>query len=96
MTAAVEPETGLWPHLATALRRILHVTEVSPDDDLLEMGLDSMMAVELAAALAAAASTSTRWSSSNTAASASSSPAWRNCPAAARSPEPPCPHPLPP
>ncbi|BDH49015.1 hypothetical protein MTP02_00260 [Streptomyces albus] len=51
MTAAVEPETGLWPHLAAALRKILHVTEVSPDDDLLEMGLDSMMAVELAAAL---------------------------------------------
>ncbi|MER7786640.1 aminotransferase class I/II-fold pyridoxal phosphate-dependent enzyme [Streptomyces sp. NPDC097640] len=47
----VTPESGLWPPLATAVQKILHVDDVTPEDDLLELGLDSMMAVELAAAL---------------------------------------------
>ncbi|OEJ94008.1 bifunctional SDR family oxidoreductase/pyridoxal phosphate-dependent aminotransferase family protein [Streptomyces thermolilacinus] len=50
---AVTPDAGLWPTLTLALRKVLHVDSVSPEDDLLELGLDSMMAVELAAALAA-------------------------------------------
>ncbi|RBM11808.1 bifunctional SDR family oxidoreductase/pyridoxal phosphate-dependent aminotransferase family protein [Streptomyces sp. PT12] len=50
MTAVI-PESGLWPQLTTAVRKIFYVDEVTPDDDLLEMGLDSMMAVELAASL---------------------------------------------
>ncbi|MEG8278951.1 aminotransferase class I/II-fold pyridoxal phosphate-dependent enzyme [Streptomyces sp. AHA2] len=48
---AVTPDAGLRPSLTLALSRILHVESVSADDDLLELGLDSMMAVELAAAL---------------------------------------------
>ncbi|WP_138903000.1 bifunctional SDR family oxidoreductase/pyridoxal phosphate-dependent aminotransferase family protein [Streptomyces albidochromogenes] len=50
---AVTPETGLWPPLAHALKKVLLVDDVSPQDDLLELGLDSMMAVELAASLSA-------------------------------------------
>ncbi|MGP3980118.1 aminotransferase class I/II-fold pyridoxal phosphate-dependent enzyme [Streptomyces sp. KR80] len=50
---AVTPESRLWPSLTTALKKILHVDDVSPEDDLLEMGLDSMMAVEMAASLSA-------------------------------------------
>ncbi|RSO10948.1 aminotransferase [Streptomyces sp. WAC 06783] len=50
---AVTPERGLWLSLTTALRKILHVDDVAPQDDLLELGLDSMMAVELAASLSA-------------------------------------------
>lgn len=50
---AVTPDAGLWPTLTLALRKVLHVDSVSAEDDLLELGLDSMMAVELAAALAA-------------------------------------------
>ncbi|MFI9123481.1 bifunctional SDR family oxidoreductase/pyridoxal phosphate-dependent aminotransferase family protein [Streptomyces bikiniensis] len=49
---AVTPDAGLWPSLTLALRKVLHVDSVSAEDDLLELGLDSMMAVELAAALA--------------------------------------------
>ncbi|MCX5205628.1 aminotransferase class I/II-fold pyridoxal phosphate-dependent enzyme [Streptomyces sp. NBC_00237] len=49
----VTPESGLWPSLSTALKKILHVDDVSPEDNLLEIGLDSMMAVELAASLSA-------------------------------------------
>ncbi|WP_344266002.1 SDR family NAD(P)-dependent oxidoreductase, partial [Streptomyces sodiiphilus] len=49
---AVTPESRLWPVLSTTLRRILQAGDVSPQDNLLEMGLDSMMAVEVAAALA--------------------------------------------
>lgn len=48
---AVTPEYGLWPSLTHALTNVLHLDRVSADDDLLELGLDSMMAVELAAAL---------------------------------------------
>ncbi|WP_255285918.1 phosphopantetheine-binding protein, partial [Streptomyces niveus] len=48
---AVTPESGLWPSLTQALTNVLHLDQVSADDDLLELGLDSMMAVELAAAL---------------------------------------------
>lgn len=48
---AVTPESGLWPSLTHALTNVLHLDRVSADDDLLELGLDSMMAVELAAAL---------------------------------------------
>lgn len=48
---AVTPERGLWLSLTTALTNVLHVDDVAPEDDLLELGLDSMMAVELAAAL---------------------------------------------
>ncbi|MGW7197569.1 bifunctional SDR family oxidoreductase/pyridoxal phosphate-dependent aminotransferase family protein [Streptomyces chryseus] len=48
---AVTPETGLWLPLAHALKKVLLVDDVSAQDDLLELGLDSMMAVELAASL---------------------------------------------
>lgn len=48
---AVTPERGLWLSLTTALTNVLHVDDVAPEDDLLELGLDSMMAVELAASL---------------------------------------------
>ncbi|MET9558501.1 aminotransferase class I/II-fold pyridoxal phosphate-dependent enzyme [Streptomyces sp. NPDC006645] len=48
---AVTQESGLWPSLTHALTNVLHLDRVSADDDLLELGLDSMMAVELAAAL---------------------------------------------
>ncbi|MFJ5811676.1 aminotransferase class I/II-fold pyridoxal phosphate-dependent enzyme [Streptomyces sp. NPDC093093] len=50
---AVTPETGLWPSLTHAIGRVLLVDNVAAEDDLLELGLDSMMAVELAATLAA-------------------------------------------
>ncbi|MFE5941887.1 bifunctional SDR family oxidoreductase/pyridoxal phosphate-dependent aminotransferase family protein [Streptomyces sp. NPDC056480] len=50
---AVTPDAGLWPALTLALGKVLHVDSVSAEDDLLELGLDSMMAVELAASLAA-------------------------------------------
>ncbi|MEU2079496.1 SDR family NAD(P)-dependent oxidoreductase, partial [Streptomyces sp. NPDC013489] len=50
---AVTPDAGLWPSLTLALGKVLHVDSVSAEDDLLELGLDSMMAVELAASLAA-------------------------------------------
>ncbi|HEY0636830.1 MAG TPA: aminotransferase class I/II-fold pyridoxal phosphate-dependent enzyme [Pseudonocardiaceae bacterium] len=52
MTLAT-PESGLWQPLSAILRKTLHVKQVSPDDNLLELGLDSMMAVEVAAALTA-------------------------------------------
>ncbi|WP_159765667.1 aminotransferase class I/II-fold pyridoxal phosphate-dependent enzyme [Streptomyces sp. HM190] len=47
----VTPEGGLWLSLTSAVRNVLHVDAVAPEDDLLELGLDSMMAVELAASL---------------------------------------------
>lgn len=47
----VAPEGRLWPSLSSILQSTLHVRAVSPDDNLLELGLDSMMAVEVAAAL---------------------------------------------
>ncbi|MFD9240863.1 aminotransferase class I/II-fold pyridoxal phosphate-dependent enzyme [Streptomyces sp. NPDC059556] len=50
---AVTPDAGLWPSLTLALGKVLHLDSVSAEDDLLELGLDSMMAVELAASLAA-------------------------------------------
>ncbi|NUK69656.1 aminotransferase class I/II-fold pyridoxal phosphate-dependent enzyme [Streptomyces lunaelactis] len=50
---AVTPEARLWPSLSNNLKRILHVGHVTSEDDLLEMGLDSMMAVEVAASLSA-------------------------------------------
>ncbi|MET4927468.1 SDR family NAD(P)-dependent oxidoreductase, partial [Streptomyces sp. PSRA5] len=50
---AVTPESGLWPSLTHALTNVLHLDGVSAEDDLLELGLDSMMAVELAASLTA-------------------------------------------
>ncbi|MFJ9080587.1 bifunctional SDR family oxidoreductase/pyridoxal phosphate-dependent aminotransferase family protein [Streptomyces sp. NPDC102278] len=50
---AVTPETGLWPSLSRAIGKVLLVDGVAAEDDLLELGLDSMMAVELAATLAA-------------------------------------------
>ncbi|MFD3523501.1 aminotransferase class I/II-fold pyridoxal phosphate-dependent enzyme [Streptomyces sp. NPDC058653] len=49
---AVTPDSGLWPSLTHALTNVLHLDGVSAEDDLLELGLDSMMAVELAASLA--------------------------------------------
>ncbi|SPF02714.1 bifunctional SDR family oxidoreductase/pyridoxal phosphate-dependent aminotransferase family protein [Streptomyces sp. MA5143a] len=49
----VTPDSGLWLSLTTALKNVLHVDAVAPEDDLLELGLDSMMAVELAASLSA-------------------------------------------
>ncbi|MFI5621588.1 aminotransferase class I/II-fold pyridoxal phosphate-dependent enzyme [Streptomyces sp. NPDC051567] len=49
---SVTPEARLWPSLSAILKKTLHVNEVSPDDSLLDLGLDSMMAVEVAAALA--------------------------------------------
>ncbi|MGC5663137.1 aminotransferase class I/II-fold pyridoxal phosphate-dependent enzyme [Micromonospora sp. WMMD723] len=52
MTTATPVETRLWPALSAILKRTLHVDQVSPDDNLLELGLDSMMAVEVSAALA--------------------------------------------
>ncbi|WP_425412981.1 aminotransferase class I/II-fold pyridoxal phosphate-dependent enzyme [Micromonospora nigra] len=51
MTVVV-PASHLWEPLADILRNILHVKDVSPDDNLLDLGLDSMMAVEVTAALA--------------------------------------------
>ncbi|MFF4389836.1 bifunctional SDR family oxidoreductase/pyridoxal phosphate-dependent aminotransferase family protein [Streptomyces sp. NPDC001552] len=48
---AVTPETGLWPSLTHAISKVLLVDGVAAEDDLLELGLDSMMAVELAASL---------------------------------------------
>ncbi|MFC8826503.1 bifunctional SDR family oxidoreductase/pyridoxal phosphate-dependent aminotransferase family protein [Streptomyces sp. NPDC057137] len=48
---AVTPESGLWPSLTHALSNVLHLDGVSAEDDLLELGLDSMMAVELSASL---------------------------------------------
>ncbi|MFE7779198.1 aminotransferase class I/II-fold pyridoxal phosphate-dependent enzyme [Streptomyces sp. NPDC057445] len=50
---AVTRESRLWPSITTAVKKALHVDDVSPEDDLLELGLDSMMAVELAASLSA-------------------------------------------
>ncbi|WP_314252018.1 bifunctional SDR family oxidoreductase/pyridoxal phosphate-dependent aminotransferase family protein [Streptomyces kutzneri] len=50
---AVTPETGLWPSLSHAISKVLLVDGVAAEDDLLELGLDSMMAVELAASLTA-------------------------------------------
>ncbi|MFC9795544.1 aminotransferase class I/II-fold pyridoxal phosphate-dependent enzyme [Streptomyces sp. NPDC127584] len=50
---AVTPDAGLWPSLTLAVGKVLHLDSVSAEDDLLELGLDSMMAVELAASLAA-------------------------------------------
>lgn len=47
----VTAEGRLWPSLRSILQTTLHVQGVSPDDNLLELGLDSMMAVEIAAAL---------------------------------------------
>ncbi|RLK57952.1 aminotransferase class I/II-fold pyridoxal phosphate-dependent enzyme [Actinokineospora cianjurensis] len=52
-TPLAGPADGLWPPLSAILCRTLHVDAVVPDDDLLELGLDSMMAVEVTAALAA-------------------------------------------
>ncbi|MFE1961902.1 bifunctional SDR family oxidoreductase/pyridoxal phosphate-dependent aminotransferase family protein [Streptomyces sp. NPDC059479] len=49
----VTPEVGLWPSLSAILKKTLHIADVSPEDSLLDMGLDSMMAVEVAAALSA-------------------------------------------
>ncbi|WP_446040465.1 SDR family NAD(P)-dependent oxidoreductase, partial [Streptomyces sp. SID1121] len=49
----VASEAGLWPSLSAILTRTLHLSEVTPEDSLLDLGLDSMMAVEVAAALAA-------------------------------------------
>lgn len=48
----VAPEGRLWPSLCSILQTTLHVQRVGPGDNLLELGLDSMMAVEVAAALA--------------------------------------------
>ncbi|MFF0277105.1 aminotransferase class I/II-fold pyridoxal phosphate-dependent enzyme [Streptomyces sp. NPDC004330] len=50
---AVTTDAGLWPSLTLAVGKVLHLDSVSAEDDLLELGLDSMMAVELAASLAA-------------------------------------------
>ncbi|MEV6709697.1 bifunctional SDR family oxidoreductase/pyridoxal phosphate-dependent aminotransferase family protein [Micromonospora wenchangensis] len=52
MTTVTPVETRLWPALSEILKRTLHVDQVSPEDNLLELGLDSMMAVEVSAALA--------------------------------------------
>ncbi|MFF4814417.1 bifunctional SDR family oxidoreductase/pyridoxal phosphate-dependent aminotransferase family protein [Kitasatospora sp. NPDC001309] len=52
MTTTLTPTSELWPPLTAAVRKILLVDDVAREDDLLELGLDSMMAVELAAALA--------------------------------------------
>ncbi|QIQ05512.1 aminotransferase class I/II-fold pyridoxal phosphate-dependent enzyme [Streptomyces liangshanensis] len=49
----VASEAGLWPSLSAILTKTLHLSDVSPEDSLLDLGLDSMMAVEVAAALAA-------------------------------------------
>ncbi|MFI9639013.1 aminotransferase class I/II-fold pyridoxal phosphate-dependent enzyme [Micromonospora sp. NPDC051925] len=51
MTPVTPADTRLWPALSAILKRTLHVDEVSPEDNLLELGLDSMMAVEVSAAL---------------------------------------------
>ncbi|WDZ83560.1 aminotransferase class I/II-fold pyridoxal phosphate-dependent enzyme [Micromonospora cathayae] len=53
MTPVSSVEARLWPALSAILKKTLHVAEVSPQDNLLELGLDSMMAVEVSAALAA-------------------------------------------
>ncbi|MFJ3875886.1 bifunctional SDR family oxidoreductase/pyridoxal phosphate-dependent aminotransferase family protein [Streptomyces sp. NPDC090077] len=50
MTAPTS-DTGLWPSLTRAIAKVLLVDGVAAEDDLLELGLDSMMAVELAAEL---------------------------------------------
>ncbi|MBM7774800.1 glycine C-acetyltransferase [Actinokineospora baliensis] len=53
-TTPIAPSStsGLWPALSAIMCRTLHVDSITPEDDLLELGLDSMMAVEVAAALA--------------------------------------------
>jgi len=48
---AVASEGRLWPSLRSILQTTLHVPDVPADANLLELGLDSMMAVEIAAAL---------------------------------------------
>ncbi|MFI7438105.1 aminotransferase class I/II-fold pyridoxal phosphate-dependent enzyme [Micromonospora haikouensis] len=53
-TPVTSPDTRLWPELSAILKRTLHVAQVSPEDNLLDLGLDSMMAVEVSAALAGA------------------------------------------
>ncbi|GAA2997931.1 glycine C-acetyltransferase [Actinokineospora diospyrosa] len=53
-TTPIAPSStnGLWPALSAIMCRTLHVDSITQEDDLLELGLDSMMAVEVAAALA--------------------------------------------
>ncbi|MEU8191999.1 beta-ketoacyl reductase, partial [Micromonospora carbonacea] len=53
-TPVTYPDSRLWPELSAILKRTLHVAQVSPEDNLLDLGLDSMMAVEVSAALAGA------------------------------------------
>jgi 8-amino-7-oxononanoate synthase len=48
---AVASENQLWVSLSAILKKTLQVPSVSPQDDLLDLGLDSMMAVEIGAAL---------------------------------------------
>ncbi|MFC5288223.1 aminotransferase class I/II-fold pyridoxal phosphate-dependent enzyme [Actinokineospora guangxiensis] len=48
---AVASENQLWDSLSAILKKTLQVPAVSPQDDLLDLGLDSMMAVEIGAAL---------------------------------------------
>ena len=52
MTLAIAHST-LWQSLSEILKQTLQVNQITTDDSLLEMGLDSMMAVEVAAALSA-------------------------------------------
>ncbi|HXV94018.1 MAG TPA: bifunctional SDR family oxidoreductase/pyridoxal phosphate-dependent aminotransferase family protein [Pseudonocardia sp.] len=54
MTGTLAPGTGVWPSLSTILTTTMHLPAIEPSDDLLELGLDSMMAVEIAAALSRA------------------------------------------